>query len=92
MGDSTRTCQATRVWSGSAPTCQRMLLFNFEHEVAKVCQTLLCLHNLGTRVRKLAVSEHLNVKDYCFFVHMQGSITVYFNYTFLELSFVMNGW
>ena len=32
VGGGTRTCQATRVWSGSAPTCQRMLLFNFEHE------------------------------------------------------------
>ena len=26
MGDSTRTCQATGVWSGSAPTCQGVLL------------------------------------------------------------------
>ena len=26
VGDSTRTCQATRIWSGSAPTCQGMLL------------------------------------------------------------------
>ena len=26
VGDSTRTCQATRVWSGSAPTCKGMLL------------------------------------------------------------------
>ena len=26
MGDSTRICQATGVWSGSAPTCQGMLL------------------------------------------------------------------
>ena len=24
VGGSTRTCQATRVWSGSAPTCQGM--------------------------------------------------------------------
>ena len=39
------------------PVNVRMLLFNFEHEVAKVC-----LHNLlglGTRARKLDVSEHL---------------------------------
>ena len=26
VGDSTRTCQATGIWSGSAPTCQGMLL------------------------------------------------------------------
>jgi len=26
VGDSTRTCQATGVWSGSEPTCHRMLL------------------------------------------------------------------
>ena len=26
VGDSNRTCQATRMWSGSAPTCQSMLL------------------------------------------------------------------
>ena len=26
MGDSTRTCQATGNWSGSAPTCQGVLL------------------------------------------------------------------
>ena len=25
VGDSTRTCQATGIWSGSAPTCQGML-------------------------------------------------------------------
>ena len=28
VGGSTRTCQATGVWSGSAPTCHRMLLLN----------------------------------------------------------------
>ena len=26
VGNSTRMCQATGVWSGSAPTCERMLL------------------------------------------------------------------
>ena len=26
VGDSTRTCQATGQWSGSAPTCQGLLL------------------------------------------------------------------
>ena len=37
VGDSTRTCQATGNWSGSAPTCQGMLLhsvcFMSIHEV-----------------------------------------------------------
>ena len=34
VGDSTRTCQATGVWSGSAPTCQGMLLMqNFSYQV-----------------------------------------------------------
>ena len=28
VGDSTRTCQATGNWSGSAPTCQGMILFS----------------------------------------------------------------
>ena len=28
VGDSTRTCQTTENWSGSAPTCQSMLLFS----------------------------------------------------------------
>ena len=28
VGGSTRTCQATGVWSGSAPTCQGMLVSN----------------------------------------------------------------
>ena len=28
MGDSTRMCQATGVWSGNEPTCQRMLIVN----------------------------------------------------------------
>ena len=38
VGGSTRTCQATGVWSGSAPTCQRMLL-------------LLCICMCGARAR-----------------------------------------
>ena len=28
-GDSTRTCQATGVWSGSVPTCKSMLLLHY---------------------------------------------------------------
>ena len=30
VGGSTRTCQATGVWSGSAPTCQGMNLLMLE--------------------------------------------------------------
>ena len=30
VGGNTRTCQATGVWSGSAPTCQCMLLLKLE--------------------------------------------------------------
>ena len=34
VGDITRTCQATGEWSGSAPTCQCMLLkFEYMDEV-----------------------------------------------------------
>ena len=33
MGDGTRMCQATGVWSGSAPTCQCMLLLKLQHYV-----------------------------------------------------------
>ena len=28
VGNNTRTCQATRVWSGSAPTCQGTYVIN----------------------------------------------------------------
>ena len=31
VGDSTRICHATGVWSGSAPTCQGMLLLELEY-------------------------------------------------------------
>ena len=30
LGDSTRMCQTTGVWSGSTPTCQGMLFLDFE--------------------------------------------------------------
>ena len=33
MGDSTRTCQATGIWSGSDPTCQGLLLLELEYYV-----------------------------------------------------------
>ena len=33
VGGSIRICQATRTWSGSAPTCQCMLLLNLDCQV-----------------------------------------------------------
>ena len=38
VGDSTRTCQATGVWSGSEPTCERMLLPTCMCACAHVCE------------------------------------------------------
>ena len=41
MGDNTRTCQADGMWSGSEPTCERMLLFSyFESSPTLVNNTL----------------------------------------------------
>ena len=59
VGDSTRTCQATRVWSGSVPTCQCMLLLSLEHEVAKVC-LYNQLHGIRNYSKEIIVSEHLS--------------------------------
>ena len=36
VGDSTRTCQATGVWSGSAPTCQGVLMLFNPHDCVLV--------------------------------------------------------
>ena len=33
VGDSTRTCQASGNWSGSAPTCQGILLSNIIYHI-----------------------------------------------------------
>ena len=47
LGDSTRTCQATEVWSGSAPTCYRMLLLQIEHhKIVKFKRTHLLILNI----------------------------------------------
>ena len=35
VGGSTRTCQATGVWSGSAPTCQGISLYMYMHVRSK---------------------------------------------------------
>ena len=40
IGDTTRTCQATGLWSGNAPTCQRMLQFFWKLEEHCVTQSL----------------------------------------------------
>ena len=45
VGDSTRTCQATGVWSRSAPTCQRMLLLS-NSVVEWLCYCKLRHHQL----------------------------------------------
>ena len=36
VGDSTRTCEAAGQWSGSEPTCERMLLLN-THLPLSIC-------------------------------------------------------
>ena len=33
VGESFRTCQATGMWSGSEPTCQRMLLLLLKYSI-----------------------------------------------------------
>ena len=51
VGDSTRTCQATGMWSGSEPTCQRMLLLptikcacvqliKYLHGIIHICENI----------------------------------------------------
>ena len=48
VGDSTRTCRATRRWSGSTPTCQRMLLVKLAsmyvrvHDVSLISSAVDC--------------------------------------------------
>ena len=37
VGDSILTCQATGVWSGSVPTCQRMLLLTLNVYMCAMC-------------------------------------------------------
>ena len=38
MGDSTRTCQAAGVWSGSDPTCEGLLLLEHRQEQMYILQ------------------------------------------------------
>ena len=37
VGDSTRTCQATGVWSGSAPTCEGMF-YSAVSTIKEICE------------------------------------------------------
>ena len=43
VGDNTRICQATGVWSGSAPTCQGMLFLKLEYYVLEYVYTLVAI-------------------------------------------------
>ena len=43
VGDSTRTCQATGEWSGSAPTCQGMLVKDYFHMCIYTRNISICI-------------------------------------------------
>ena len=47
VGDNTRTCQAIGYWSGSEPTCERMLLLNN----TSTSEHRLLLNNTPTVIR-----------------------------------------
>ena len=48
VGDSTRTCQAAGVWSGSEPTCQGVLLEDDDTLFMCVCtQNMSIMYYLG---------------------------------------------
>ena len=51
VGDSTRTCQATGAWSGSAPTCQRTFLFKlsilYVQEINYMCICIPLFNSCG---------------------------------------------
>ena len=48
LGDNTRTCQATGMWSGSKPTCRCMLLFSSFESSPTLVNTLV--NNTCTRI------------------------------------------
>ena len=43
VGDNTRICQATRVWSGSAPTCQGMLFLKLEYYILEYVYAVVAI-------------------------------------------------
>ena len=47
-GDSTRTCQATGEWSGSAPTCQGTLVKDYFHMCICTRSITICIGALHT--------------------------------------------
>ena len=57
VGDNTRTCQATRVWSGSAPTCQGRLLPSTCTQIGSNTLLPYCLHVLGRRYHLLNMQK-----------------------------------
>ena len=46
VGDNTRTCQATRVWSGSAPTCQGSCVSSSPDVCLYLCACICVLENV----------------------------------------------
>ena len=49
VGDSTRTCQATGEWSGSAPACQGMLVVkDYFHMCIYTRNITICIGTLHT--------------------------------------------
>ena len=47
VGNSTRTCQATGMWSGSEPTCQGMLLLVSHIYACAQWRETVCLCKIG---------------------------------------------
>ena len=60
VGDRTRTCQVTGVWSGSTPTCQSMLLLELEYLVHAYPDNAL-LKNICELQKILAIESTVQV-------------------------------
>ena len=57
VGDSTRTCQATGEWSGSAPTCEGMLLKDDLTYIACICITKYITINSGYKYPSITSTQ-----------------------------------